>query len=69
MMMASRLMQLYVLLIMVLSGAALVYVYAFPPKSMFLNRNGIAYFTPPVAHPETGEPIDLGDLVKHFRGD
>ena len=68
-MIENRLMQLYVLMIMVLSFVCLVYVYAFPPSSMLINRDGVAHFSPPVAHPETGEAIDLGELIKHFRGD
>ena len=52
-----------------LSAACLVYVYAFPPKSMFSDRDGVAHFTPPVSHPETGEAIPLGDLIRHYRGD
>ncbi len=26
-------------------------------------------FHPPVANPETGEAIDLGTLIRHYRGD
>ena len=68
-MIASRLMQLYVLIIAMMTLGCLIYVYSMPPQSMFTNRDGIAHFTPPVAHPETGAAIDMGKLIKHFRGD
>ena len=59
----------FVFVIGALSAVCLVYVYAFPPQSMFTDREGVAHFTPPVAHPETGEAIPLGDLIQHYRGD
>ena len=68
-MIAARMMQAYVLFIAVLSLACLIYIYVSPPSSMFADRDGVGHFVPPVAHPETGEAIDLGDLIKHFRGD
>jgi len=53
---------------------ALVYVVAIALLSlgglvMKTDRNGIPHLTPQVINPETGEAIDMGDLVKHFRGD
>jgi len=59
----------YVVAIALLSLGGLVYVYAVPPVSMKTDRNGIPHLTPQVINPETGEAIDMGDLVKHFRGD
>ncbi len=68
-MMAARITQAYVAIVTLLSVACLIYVYAFPPSSMFRDREGVPHFTPPVVHPETGKPVNLGDLIKHFRGD
>jgi len=59
----------YVVAIALLSLGGLVYVYAVPPVSMKSDRNGVPHFTPQVINPETGEAIDMGDLVKHYRGD
>lgn len=59
----------YVVAIALLSLGGLVYVYAVPPVSMKTDRNGIPHFTPQVINPETGDAIDMGDLVKHYRGD
>lgn len=68
-MIGQKLTLAHVLLVTLLSVVCLVYVYAFPPQSMFSDREGVPHFTPPVMHPETGEPVNLGDLIKHFRGD
>ncbi|PLX37628.1 MAG: hypothetical protein C0606_04905 [Hyphomicrobiales bacterium] len=48
--------------------AGLVYVYAFPPASMRVDRDGQPHFQPQVLNPETGEGVPLGDLIKHFKG-
>jgi len=61
--------RLYVYAISLVCLASLVYVYALPPESLRVTRDGIPFFTPPVAHPETGEPLDLGELVRHFKGE
>lgn len=44
---APILIRAYVVAVGALSLAALVYVYAFPPRSMLLTREGIPHFTPP----------------------
>ena len=59
----------YVSLVAVISVASLVYVYVFPPASLQTDRDGVPHFTPPVAHPETGKAVPLGDLIRHYRGD
>jgi len=59
----------YVVLIALISLGSLAYVYAVPPQSLQKTRDGVPYFTPQVAHPETGEALDLGELIRHFRGD
>ncbi len=59
----------YVAIISLLSVASLVYIYAFPPPSMFKSRDGVPHFTPQVMHPETGKPLDVGELIRHYRGD
>jgi hypothetical protein len=57
------------MLIGVISIVTLVYVYAFPPESMRVSRNGVPHFTPPITNPNTGEPMDLDELIRHYRGD
>lgn len=62
-------MRLFVGGITALSLAILVYVYAFPPESTRVSRDGVPFFTSPVMHPETGEPLDVNVLARHFKGD
>jgi len=59
----------YVAVVSATSIVALVYIYAFPPTSMFKSRDGVPHFTPQVMHPETGKPLDVGELIRHYRGD
>ena len=68
-MITKLLTQGYVAIVSALSIAALIYIYAFPPKSMFTTRDGVPHFTPPVTNPETGKPLDVGELIRHYRGD
>ena len=56
-------------LVTVLTVASLVYGYVAPMESMRLTRDGVSYYAPPVIHPETGKPLDLNELVRHYRGD
>ena len=65
----ANLLKLYVLAVTLVSILGLVYVYAKPPPSMLIDRDGVAHFTPPVMHAETGEPVALGRLIRHFQGD
>lgn len=63
------LMRGYVFLVTAISLGAIIYVFAYPPQSLQTTRDGVPFFTPPVVHPETGEPLDLGELIRHYKGD
>ena len=55
----------------VIGGASLIglaYVYAVPPDSTRMTREGLAHFAPLVMHPETGEGVPLPELVEHYKG-
>jgi len=56
-------------LVSALSLAVLIYVYAVPLDSMQKTRDGAPHFAPQVIHPETGESVELGRLIRHYRGD
>lgn len=62
-------MRIFAAIVALLSAVALAYVYAFPPPSMRGTRDGVPYFTPPTVHPVTGEPLEIGQLVRHFKGE
>ena len=68
-MLTTRLTQAYMIAVSVVSLLALAYIYVFPPQSMFTSREGVPHFSPKVAHPETGDPLTLNELVRHYRGD
>ena len=67
-MVASFFMRAFVGLVVLLSIAGLTYVYTVPMESMQVSRDGVPYFTPPVINPETGEPVAVDTLVRHFKG-
>lgn len=50
------------------SLAGLVHVYGAPPPSLRVTRDGVPHFMPPVAHPQTGAPLDVGMLIRHYKG-
>lgn len=58
----------FALFVTVLSLACLSYVAIVQPDSLRRTRAGVAYFTPPVEHPETGEAIPLDVLIEHYKG-
>jgi hypothetical protein len=66
---AGLLSKVYVGIVTLLSLVTLVYVYAVPLQSARVSRDGVPHFTPPVAHPETGEPLDMGALIRHYKGE
>ena len=63
-----NLTQIYVAAISLVCVGAFLYVLIAPPQSIRSTRDGIPFFTPPVVNPETGEALDLGDLVRHYKG-
>lgn len=68
-MLGAWMMRAYAVAVAAITVAALVYVFVVPDPSLARTRDGVPFFTPPVAHPETGAPLDLGALIRHYRGD
>lgn len=62
------LMRLFVVLSAAAVAAGLAWVYAVPPQSLRVTRDGVPHLAPPVAHPVTGEAIPLERLVQHYKG-
>ena len=65
----KRIIQIYIGAISLVSIAGLAYIYVFPSESMFVTRDGVPHFTPRVTNPDTGKPLDVGELIRHYRGD
>ena len=66
---AKLLMQVYGWGAMAITIAGLAWMFAAPPPSMRVDADGVAHFTPMVEHPVTGEPVSMGALIRHYRGD
>lgn len=49
--------------------ATLIYVLAAGPDYLGYSRDGVPHLTPKVAHPQTGEALDMGTLIKHYKGE
>ncbi len=67
--MARILMRVYLGLSVAVCAWGLWRVYAHPPASMKVTRDGVPYFTPPVIDPTTGKPIPVDVLVRHYKGE
>lgn len=67
-MLPRLLMRLFIAASVAAVVGGLGYVYVKPPESMRVTRDGVPYFSPPVAHPATGEAIPLERLVQHYKG-
>lgn len=53
----------------VLTVAGLAYIYVAQPPYLHADRDGVPYFTPDVIHPVTEEAVDMGTLIRHYRGE
>ena len=67
--MARIFMHVYAWGALAITLAGLAAMLIAPPASMRADRDGVPYFTPKVINPENGQAVDMGVLVRHFRGD
>lgn len=56
-------------LVCLLTVVGIGYIFVVQPDYLRRNSEGVPYFTPRVEHPETGEGIDMGTLIRHYRGE
>ena len=56
-------------LVAVITMAAIVYPFVHRPDFLTKSREGTPFFTPPVINPDTGEAIELDELIRHYKGD
>jgi len=52
----------------VVALAGLAYIFIDAPPYLRATREGVPYFTPPVANPLNGKPLDLNMLARHYEG-
>ena len=65
----SKQLQLTVfsVLVAVASAATAIYVLIQPAERFAKSREGTPFFTPPVIDPDTGEALDLDELIRHYK--
>lgn len=52
-----------------ISFAGLGYILITQPAYLKSDRDGVPFYTPQVINPETGEAINMGELIRHFKGE
>ncbi|MDP2135296.1 MAG: hypothetical protein Q8J99_16970 [Sulfuritalea sp.] len=62
------LLRLLVALSAIVSISGVLWMSFAPPPGMKATKDGVPYFTPPVVHPVTGQPVPVEILVQHYKG-
>ncbi|WP_275099079.1 hypothetical protein [Sedimenticola hydrogenitrophicus] len=52
-----------------ISIASLVYISVVQPDYLRSDRDGVPFYTPPVINPDGGEPVEMGELIRHYKGE
>ncbi len=60
-------LSLFTALTAALSVACLVYILVASPDYLGKTSEGTPFFTPPLINPETGEAIELDELIRHYK--
>ena len=56
------------LTIAVISVGTLAYILIEQPEYLRADRDGVPFYTPQVQHPDGGEPLNMGELIRHYKG-
>jgi hypothetical protein len=62
-------MWIFSALVTLLTIGGIAYIFIAQPEYLRADRDGVPYFSPKVENPITGEAIDMGTLVRHYRGE
>jgi hypothetical protein len=62
-------MALFSGLVLLMTLVGIGYIYIAQPESLRNDRDGVPYFTPEVENPATGQGVDMGTLIRHYRGE
>ncbi|MCW8946661.1 MAG: hypothetical protein OQK80_04260 [Sedimenticola sp.] len=57
------------ILVGVISIVSFSYIAIAQPDYLRSDRDGVPFFTPQVVNPEGGEPLDMGELIRHYKGE
>ena len=61
-----KILSIFCTLLTVFSFAYVIWA---QPESLRKSRDGVPFFTPPVANPDGGKPISVDELIQHFKND
>lgn len=61
-------MAIYSTVVGIIGIGSFVYILIKQPVYLHASRNGVPYFTPRVVNPAGGKPLDLNELVRHYKG-
>ena len=56
-------------LVAAITVGGLGFIFTTHPDYLRADRDGVPYLTPPVIDPITDKPVDMGTLVRHYRGE
>lgn len=57
------------LLVAAISFASIIYIYVAQPDYLRVSRDGTPFLTPPIIHPDSGEAIQIDELIRHYKGE
>ncbi len=61
-------MAIYSALIAFIGFGGIIYVFVTQPAYLHASRDGVPYFSPQVVNPMGGEPLNLKDLIRNYKG-
>jgi hypothetical protein len=56
-------------LVTAISIGGLSYIVIAQPDYLRADRDGVPFYTSQVEHPEGDQPVSLGELIRHFKGE
>lgn len=56
-------------LVLLITLVGIGYILIAQPAYLRQDRYAVPYFTPQVENPATGEAVDMGTLIRHYRGE
>jgi hypothetical protein len=62
-------MAIFSMLVTLMTVLGIAYIFIAQPAYLRSDRDGVPYFTPEVENPMTNEPVDMGTLIRHYRGE
>lgn len=60
---------IYSALVALITVATILYVVFARPDYLDRTRDGVPLLTPSVLHPHSGEALDIGILIRHYKGE